>query len=248
MKIYIGLTLFLLFSQGILKAQQKEQLKTYDHLHHEGQTLKVYAENGWIELTAYQPNVVKVSYLKNHKQLLDSSYVVVAKPYPTFVRVAQNLDNIFFETDSLFITINKWNFNIHFEGVKHKLLTNNNLAYTISDSLKVLDFSLAPQEAIYGLGSRALPVNRRGYLLENYHQPHYGYVYGERNLNISVPFYTSNRGYGIYFDNKGDGFFDIGKSQPNQFQFSTQNGNLSYYFISGDYKSVLEAYTWLTGK
>lgn len=248
MKIYISLILSFLFLAGGTKAQEKEQLKTYDHLHHEGQTLKIYAENGLIELTAFQPNVVKVSYLKNDKQQLDSSYVVVAKPYPTFVRVAQNLDNIFFETDSLFITINKWNFNIHFEGVKHKLLTNNNLAYSISDTLKALDFSLAPQEAIYGLGSRAIPVNRRGYLLENYHQPHYGYVYGEKNLNISVPFYTSNRGYGIYFDNKGAGFFDIGKSQSNQFQFSTQSGDLSYYLISGNNQSILKAYTWLTGR
>lgn len=229
-------------------AQEPSPLKTYDHKQLDGQTLKVYAENGLISLTAYQPNMIKVIYLKNDLQKPDSSYVVISNPLQTQVKITQNLDDIFMTTDSLIVIINKLNFSIKFQNRKEKLLSINAQAFEFKDSIKVLNFNLSPEESIYGLGSRAIPLDRKGYRLENYHQPHYNYAYGEENLNNSVPFLSSNKGYGIYFDNKGAGFFDIGKTKIDTLQYSTQSGNLSYYFISGTQEAILRSYTWLTGK
>ena len=98
------------------------------------------------------------------------------------------------------------------------------------------------------MGSRAIPLNKSGYRLENYHQPHHNYAYDEENLNLSVPFFSSDKGYGIYFDKKGAGYFDIGKTDQTQFQYSSQKGGLSYYFISGTPNQLLKSYTWLTGR
>ena len=229
-------------------AQEPYRLKTYDHKQQNGQTLKVYAENGLILLTAYQPNMVKVTYLKSDLQQPDSSYVVISKPLETQVKITQNLDDIFMTTDSIIVIINKLNFSIKFQNRKEKSLAINANAFELKDSLKVLDFNLKSDESIYGLGSRAIPLDRKGYRLENYHQPHYNYAYGEENLNNSVPFLSSNEGYGIYFDNKGAGFFDIGKTKKDTLQYSTQSGNLSYYFISGTQDAILKSYTWLTGR
>ena len=60
---------------------------------------------------------------------------------------------------------------------------------------------LANDEMIFGGGERALPLNRRGYRLNLYNNPWYGYGEGADNLNYSVPFITSSKGYGLFFDN-----------------------------------------------
>ncbi len=229
-------------------AQKIDQLKTYDRKELVGQTLKIYSETGIVALTVYQANMVKVSYFKDENQKPDSSFVVISAPKETSFKVSQNLDDIFLTTDSLVVIVNKLNFSIKFQKRDEKLLSINTNAFEILDSIKLLNFTLHPNEAIYGLGSRAIPLNRSGYLLENYHQPHYNYAFGEENLNLSVPFFSSDKGYGVYFDNKGAGYFDIGKTEKTQFQYSTQSGELSYYFIAGAPDQILKGYTWLTGR
>src|SRR6476619_161909 len=109
MKFKTILFIAVLFSPIFLKAQSINSSNTYDHMEYHGdQTLKVYAENGFVELTAYQANVIKVTYHKNNQPITNSSDRVVKKPQEIYVRVTQNLDDIFFMTDSLYITINKW--------------------------------------------------------------------------------------------------------------------------------------------
>ena len=229
-------------------AQKRDLLKTYDHKTLHAQSLKVYADSGLLTLTVYQSNMIKVSFLKDKNQKADSSYVVIANPKETDFKVSQNLDEIFLITDSIIVCVNKIDFSVKFQKRDEKLLSINTNAFEISNQTKQLIFALNPNESIYGLGSRAIPLNRKGYRLENYHQPHYNYAYGEENLNLSIPFFSSDNGYGIYFDNKGAGYFDIGKTDKTQFQYSTQSGDLSYYFIVGSQDQILNSYTWLTGR
>jgi oligosaccharide 4-alpha-D-glucosyltransferase len=229
-------------------AQNIKQLKAYDRKELLNQTLKIYAEKGLLALTVYQANMIKVSYYQDENQKPDSSYVVISEPKETKFKVSQNLDDIFLTTDSLIVIVNKLNFSIKFLKSNEQPLCINTKASELVDSIKQLNFTLHSNEAIYGLGSRAIPLNRNGYRLENYHQPHYNYAYGEENLNLSVPFFSSDKGYGIYFDNKGAGYFDIGKTDKTQFQYSSQSGDLSYYFIAGSPNQLLKSYTWLTGR
>lgn len=112
----------------------------------------------------------------------------------------------------------------------------------------VFNFALETGEKIFGGGERALPLNRRGYRFNLYNNPWYGYSEGADNLNYSVPFFTSSKGYGLFFDNPSKGFVDIGRQDENIFTAGFTGGELSVYIILGkDYKDVLQSYHKLTG-
>ena len=111
-------------------------------------------------------------------------------------------------------------------------------------------FRLAPGEQLYGTGSRALPVDRRGYRLELYNQAHYGSQNGEPNLNITLPTVLSSRGYMLFFDHHTAGYFDLGRADKNVLEYGGENlTTLSYFVITGrDQAEILNRYTALTGR
>ncbi len=111
-------------------------------------------------------------------------------------------------------------------------------------------FRLAPGERLYGTGSRALPVDRRGYRLELYNQAHYGSQNNEPNLNITLPTVLSSRGYMLFFDNHAPGYLDLGKTDKKVLEYGGEGlTSLSYYVITGrDQAQILERYTTLTGR
>ena len=111
-------------------------------------------------------------------------------------------------------------------------------------------FRLAPDERLYGTGSRALPVDRRGYRLELYNQAHYASQNGEPNLNIALPTVLSSRGYMLFFDHHAAGYLDLGKTDKNVLEYGGEDlSSLSYFVITGrDQAEILNRYTALTGR
>nr|WP_177204811.1 TIM-barrel domain-containing protein [Hymenobacter arizonensis] len=111
-------------------------------------------------------------------------------------------------------------------------------------------FHLAPSERLYGTGSRALPVDRRGYRLELYNQAHYGSQNNEPNLNITLPTVLSSRGYMLFFDHHAPGYLDLGKTDKNVLEYGGEGlTSLSYFVITGRSQAeILERYTALTGR
>ncbi|MCW3074365.1 MAG: glycoside hydrolase family 31 protein [Flaviaesturariibacter sp.] len=112
---------------------------------------------------------------------------------------------------------------------------------------KGFTFALKEDERIYGGGERALPLNRRGYRLNLYNSPAYGYGEGAENLNYSVPFITSSKGYALFFDNPSKGYLDIGKEYKDFLEWGTVSGQLNVYVIFGNYQQILQSYYTLTG-
>jgi len=111
-------------------------------------------------------------------------------------------------------------------------------------------FRLAPGERLYGTGSRALPVDRRGYRLELYNQAHYGSQNNEPNLNITLPTVLSSRGYMLFFDNHAPGYLDLGKADKDVLEYGGEGlTSLSYFVITGrNQAEILDRYTALTGR
>lgn len=108
-------------------------------------------------------------------------------------------------------------------------------------------FPLLNDEMIFGGGERALPLNRRGYRLNLYNNPWYGYGEGADNLNYSVPFITSSKGYGLFFDNPSKAYLDIGKTNKDVLEYGAFSGEINVYVIFGNYQQVLQSYHKLTG-
>ena len=64
-----------------------------------------------------------------------------------------------------------------------------------------------------------------------------------------MPFYTTNRGYGVLVENSGDVSFEVASEKVERVQFSLQGQKLVYDVIfGGTPKGILEKYTALTGR
>ncbi len=247
MKFRIFFTLGFLFTQ-LLFAQPKSVFTGYINYAFDGQDLKINTQSGQIRITPYDHQTIRVTYLDASNPFSDSSYVLVADPKYVNAKVQETSTAILLKTDSIQLVIDKQNLQIDFSLNSRKPLTRNLSYFCTSDNIHGLSFHLNDTEALYGTGSRAIPVNRRGYALENYHQPHYGYSYGEQNLNVSVPLIISSAGYALYFENSGSGNFDLGKTNKDQLEYTTQSGYASYFLIAGNNDEILNSYTRLTGK
>ena len=110
-------------------------------------------------------------------------------------------------------------------------------------------FQLQKDELVFGGGERALPLNRRGCGFALYNSPSYAYSEGAENLNFSIPFVISSKGYGIFFDNASRGYLDIGKKNASVLEAGFSSGELTYYIINGkNVDEILKHYTDLVGR
>ena len=65
----------------------------------------------------------------------------------------------------------------------------------------------------------------------------------------NIPFYVTNKGYGVLVGNEGDVAYEIASEKVERIQFSVEGERLDYYVISGKTPmGTVEKYTDLTGK
>ncbi len=100
-------------------------------------------------------------------------------------------------------------------------------------------FQLADDEAIYGLGQlRDTYMNQRG---------RRNVELWNHNTYIAIPYFTSEKGYGLYWDNAGKTWFDDGE----QTSFTSEVGTCAdYYFMyrDGTQDGVIASIRELTGQ
>lgn len=101
-------------------------------------------------------------------------------------------------------------------------------------------------ELVYGLGERFGAFIKNGQSIDSFNED--GGTQSEQAYK-NVPFYLTNKNYGIFVNHSGRVSFEIGSETVNQVQFSVAGQQLEYFFIPGsDTKQVLSKYTDLTGK
>ncbi|MDY0908691.1 alpha-xylosidase [Microbacterium sp. CFBP9034] len=101
-------------------------------------------------------------------------------------------------------------------------------------------------EVVYGLGERFGPVVKNGQSVEIWNAD--GGTSSEQAYK-SVPFYLTNRGYGVLVNDPGHVSFEIGSEAVERVQFSVPGEVLEYFIIDGPTpKDVLSRYTALTGR
>jgi alpha-D-xyloside xylohydrolase len=101
-------------------------------------------------------------------------------------------------------------------------------------------------EFVYGLGERFTPFVKNGQMVDMWNED--GGTASEIAYK-NVPFYITNKGYGILLDNEGDASFEIASEKVERVQFSVEGERLDYYVINGGTpKGTIQTYTELTGK
>jgi alpha-D-xyloside xylohydrolase len=106
--------------------------------------------------------------------------------------------------------------------------------------------SLAVGETVYGLGERFGPLVKNGQSIDIWNED--GGTSSEQAYK-NVPFYLTNRGYGVLVDHPGRVSFEVGSEVVSRTQFSVAGKSLSYLVIYGPSpKEILRRYTALTGR
>ncbi|SKA28301.1 alpha-xylosidase [Consotaella salsifontis] len=99
---------------------------------------------------------------------------------------------------------------------------------------------------VYGLGERFTAFVKNGQSVDIWNRD------GGANTDQAyknIPFFLTNRGWGVFVNNPGKVEFEIGSEKVSKAQFSVPGESLEYYVIDGPQpKGVLDRYTRLTGR
>lgn len=123
--------------------------------------------------------------------------------------------------------------------------TDNNSA------VKRISFLTAPTQIFYGAGERGHSLSLNGDSLSMYNRQNYGYGEGDERISqmgISVPWFSSDAGYGVLFDDYNRAALTLGNDSI--VYTSDTPYALSYYFVNGhgSLAGNSEGYATLTGK
>jgi len=181
------------------------------------------------------------------------------KPYFEFYKeegycplIEDSSDSIVITSGKLKATINKkgeWGVTYYYED---KYLTKNGYKYLgyaiMSDNTTYMreQLSLGVGECVYGLGERFTPFVKNGQTVDIWNED--GGTISEKAYK-NIPFYITNRGYGVFVNDPGRVSFEIASENVERVQFSVKGEYLEYFIIGGsNMKNVLENYTKLTGR
>ncbi|MGA2193877.1 MAG: TIM-barrel domain-containing protein [Bryobacteraceae bacterium] len=107
-------------------------------------------------------------------------------------------------------------------------------------------FSLAPGEKLFGCGESFTRLDKRGQKLVLWANDANGVETGR--MYKPIPFFMSNRGYGMFVHTSAPATFDFGASYGNTTELLLGDDQLDLFVFLGAPKDILGEYTTLTGK
>ena len=206
-----------------------------------------------VTLSSPMDGVIKVSAVHHDGAVYNGPF---AKIYTgdAHVRIEENEEQLIYQTGSLKAVIDKApnGYKMAFyEG--DTFLTESsfrNLAYMqntkTGKNYMLEQMFLDVDEYVYGLGERFTPFVKNGQVVEMWNED--GGTASEIAYK-NIPFYVTNKGYGILVDNEGDVAYEIASEKVERVQFSVEGERLGYYVISGKTPmGTVEKYTQHTAK
>lgn len=206
-----------------------------------------------IHLSSPMEDVIKVSVRHFEGRAYEGPFAQVTDTAPC-VTIEENEEEICYQSGRTKAIIDKrpgcWGIrfmdgdreltNTGFRNMAH--MTNSQTGKTYMTEQLALDID----EYVYGLGERYTPFVKNGQSVEMWNED--GGTASEITYK-NIPFYITNKGYGVLLDNEGDAAYEIASEKVERVQFSVEGERLDYYIINGvTPKGTIEKYTELTGK
>lgn len=232
-------------------------------IHSRGETLNMPTIT--IEFTSPAENIIAVrSYHYEAWKNNEPAYEKNINPQPAKVTITE--EEAVMTAGKVTVRVNRKEWGYQFEA-ENKVITScgfRNLGYMQWDREKatmlpqrnymlaeytpymVTELSLQPGECVYGLGERFTAFVKNGQVVETWNED------GGTASQIaykSVPFYMTNKGYGIFVDHSDNVSFEVASEKVEYVGFSVPGEELRYQFIYGPSPAeITKAYTNLTGK
>ena len=221
MKIRILIiTLFVLMSGGI-------SAQTYQKTDYGVKTVINYKN---IEIYFYNPSTVRVLKYPQGKSYSKKSLSVIQNLQKTSFKLKQKGDELLIKGEKLDIYLSFKTGKLSFATQKSILLSEKEAGTLFTDFIDAgtktysvsQSFILDKNEAIYGLGQQQEgKMSKRNVKLKM--------VQG--NTDDYVPFFVSNKGYGLFWDNYSPTVFE---DTPENTAFTSEVGDgVDYYFMAG---------------
>ncbi|MFM2031159.1 MAG: alpha-xylosidase [Actinomycetota bacterium] len=213
---------------------------------HRGQTLNIGTIDLSIDSPANEVIRVRASHHKGGKAPLKFS---IAES-PAHTTATESVERISFRSGNLAVEISKTDFNLNWLGHEKTIAsqTDKGVFYTSSEEGKhfSVQMPIGVGEQIYGLGERFTSFVKNGQAIDVYNEdPGTSSEQAYKN----IPFYISNKGYGVFVNHTGRVSFEVGSETVNKVQFTVAGEELEYLVIYGPTpKEILTKYTALTGR
>ena len=206
-----------------------------------------------VRLSSPMEDVIKVSVTHFEGKSYRGPFVETADENPA-VSIEDNENEIIYQSGNTKAVIDKrpagWSIrfydgdreltNTGYRNMAH--MTNNETGKTYMVEQLALDVD----EYVYGLGERFTPFVKNGQVVEMWNE--YGGTASEIAYK-NIPFYITNKGYGVLLDNESDAAYEIASEKVERVQFSVEGERLDYFVINGHTpKGTIQKYTELTGK
>lgn len=252
--------IFFLVISTISWAQTKER-KFVSHTSENGFE-KIVVSDGVYYIRFLNQNCIETHFVPTGEQLDTRSHCDKEIRVDVTVSTSENNSTIIKESTNIGLRIEKLPFSITYthnnkpflaekagyfkrKHVPLELVKGN----IIADSTEVLQFSISPNEALYGGGARVVGMNRRGNKLALYNRAHYGYETRAELMNFCIPLVLSSNLYAVHFDNPAVGYLDLDSQKNNTLEYETISGRKTYQVMVGvTWENLIDTYTNLTGK
>lgn len=205
-----------------------------------------------LELTAPAENVigVRITHFKGSSAKTPAITLHTEAVTPQVDNGAQTL---VFRSGELEARMKKrggWNLSFFGGGTFLTRSAENSMAYFADHAAgkgyvsQQLDISVG--ECLYGLGERFGPFVKNGQTVDMWMADGGS---GSEQAYKNVPFYYSNRGYGVFVNSLSDVSFELATVKVERAMFSVEEETLQYFVVYGQTPAaILERYTFLTGR
>ncbi|MGN0395300.1 MAG: TIM-barrel domain-containing protein, partial [Coprococcus sp.] len=226
---------------------------------HRGDTLG--GVNLTVEITAPAPEVIRVRTW-HYKGTVNNSPAFELNLNNDVSIDAEETENEIIVRNghtSLVITKANWSMTYYYDDKKMTGSAVKDLAYmrtnwkgdayvksSDKDAYMRQQLTLSVGELIYGLGERFSAFVKNGQSVDIWNED--GGTSTDQSYK-NIPFYLSNRGYGVFVNHPEKVSYEIATEAVNKVEFSVAGESLDYFFIGGpEMKDVIVRYTDLTGK
>ena len=221
------------------------------HINHRGDQLNIGTLT--VRLTSPRKDIIKVSSTHFEGAVHKGPYAEVKEEeVDVQINVLENaIEYISGNTRAVIDTRpNSWSISFYDGDVLQTKTGYRNMAYmqdrNTGKNYMVEQLALDIDEYVYGFGERFTTFVKNGQSVETWNSD--GGTSSEQAYK-TLPFYITNKGYGVLVDNEGDVSYEVASEKVEFVQFSVESEKLEYYFINGGTpKGTLEKYTDLTGK
>ncbi len=237
--------------------------QTYNtHLEKEREILFFSRTGETFRLRFYSDHVVRVQAIREGEDFFaDDHYEMVENHNLTGnYNIEENPDAFLILTeaeDGLKIELTKWpmRFRFLYKPDNDLLLADQN-GITWEGNKIFTDFQYNDAEHFCGLGHQSFGLVESLDLQGKMVHSNYGdgkKVHSDWGAQavLTVPFFLSSKGYGVFLNSTHEHSFNFGENQQFQFGIDTKGfeGRMDYFFILGtDFKDILNRYTQLTGR